>query len=164
MGGQMPKPGEVQPKRAFRVTSVAPERQPSPGFGRRLRAAIIIAANRNEDIAATKLALARELNVSTRTLDRLVAEKRWPSEWEVDRLASLLEVPDWFLRSGFTVDGSAADEERLTLERLDHRLESLEAEMTEAVRLTREALELLRAGQEQGSAASESPLATEHGH
>jgi hypothetical protein len=87
---------------------VARERQPAPGLGRRLRAAIIVAA-RNDEIAAKKVELARELNVSTRTLDRMVAEKRWPSDWEIGRLAELLDVPEGFLRSGFRPDPAEGD-------------------------------------------------------
>jgi predicted DNA-binding transcriptional regulator AlpA len=44
--------------------------------------------------------LARELNLSRRTLDRTLKGERQPREWETARVEELLGLPDWFIRYG----------------------------------------------------------------
>jgi transcriptional regulator with XRE-family HTH domain len=74
--------------------SRAVERLPEPEeVGRRIRAALVLAGKSAEEVAP-------ELNVSARTLERVVAGKRQARDWELRRLAELLDVPEWFLREG----------------------------------------------------------------
>lgn len=82
-----------------------------PGFGRRLRAAIALEAKHQRDTGRVKARVAKELNVSTRTLERMVLDQSPPNDWEVARLAEVLQVPEWFLREGF--NGADAGEEDL---------------------------------------------------
>jgi transcriptional regulator with XRE-family HTH domain len=129
-------------------------------FRRRLKAAMALA-----DMTAAELAVEvrGELMVGQRTVERIMAGKRAPRPWEVARFAEALGVPEEFLLHGprsTPSDGSVADS-RVTLESLDRRLGSLEADVAEAVRLAREALELLRAAQRRTPAELKSPLATE---
>lgn len=61
--------------------------------GRRIRAALALSGQTPEDVA-------EELNVSPRTLSRMIAGDRQARDWELRRLAELLEVPLWFLTDG----------------------------------------------------------------
>jgi hypothetical protein len=69
-------------------------RTDTPALGRRIRAALVLAGRTPQDVAP-------ELNISSRTLERTIQGQRMAREWEIDRLAELLAVPDWFLRDGF---------------------------------------------------------------
>jgi hypothetical protein len=98
-----------------------------PGFGRRLRAALVLSAG-NDEIAALKTELARQINVSPRTFDRIIADERWANDWETEQLSRLLDVPEAFLRSGFQTpeDGGAqADDDPVLVElrALDRKLD-----------------------------------------
>lgn len=55
----------------------------SDDIGRRIRAAFVLAGKAPRDVAP-------ELNVSLRTLDRVIAGDRQPREWELRRLAEIL--------------------------------------------------------------------------
>lgn len=70
--------------------------------GRRIRAALALAGVTSPQVAA-------ELNLSSRTLDRVIAGQRQARDWELRRLSELLDVPEWFLREGFA--GRPSDEE-----------------------------------------------------
>lgn len=96
-----------------------------------------MASPRNEDIGKKKAEIARELNVSTRTLDRMVSEKRWPSDWELERLGFLLDVPPEFLLSGFG-GVTPSDPPGDALEALGRRLEELEARVEQTRTLVAE--------------------------
>jgi transcriptional regulator with XRE-family HTH domain len=66
---------------------------PGDEWGRRVRAALVLRGCDADD-------LARELNISRRTLDRMIAGKRAPRDWETARIEELLELPKWFIRDG----------------------------------------------------------------
>lgn len=77
--------------------------------GRRIRAALVLAGR-------SPLEIAPELNISARTLDRTLSGQRQAREWELQRLAELLEVPYWFLLRGFEglpLDSAATQETEL---------------------------------------------------
>ena len=148
----------------------APYRRPvdfeAPAFGRRVAAA-------REWAGLKPKQLAERLGVSPEAVYRLERGTRLtsPRRAELRLLAETLdqseewllrgESPPWTQRS----TGSALPRgDRASLELLDHRLESLEADVAEVVRLTREALELLRASLQRADVALQSPLASERGH
>jgi hypothetical protein len=79
---------------------------------------------------------APELNISSRTFERLLYGQREARDWEIKRLAELTAVPEWFLREGL----SAANQSELeTVEPALARLEAV------AIDLERAAGEILRA-------------------
>jgi hypothetical protein len=82
--------------------------------GRRVRAALALAERSLEDVAP-------ELNISTRTLGRVLSGERQLRDWELRRLSEILRVPDWFLREGLegqpTLDDLADRELRDELRR-----------------------------------------------
>lgn len=101
---------------------------PLPGFGRRLRAAIVLTAGAEVEISRLKDDLARELNFSVRTLDRLINEQRWPNDFEIERLGTLLDVPAWFLERGFEEDAESSQLGALTgtlMTALDRKIDEL---------------------------------------
>jgi hypothetical protein len=111
----------------------------------RIAAALALADKKPADVAP-------ELNISGRTLERVIAGDRLPREWEVQRLATILEVPLWFLMEGFAGAERPTEDDRLSeLERLlagvdrkldlapasDQRLESIENELRQLVEALR---------------------------
>lgn len=105
-----------------RVGSVArPDRALSP-LGRRVRAALVLSGLTAGDVAP-------ELNISPRTFERLLYGERDPRDWEIARIAELTDVPESFLREGFTPPdlASAEDEEPALL-----RLEAVAMQLEEA--------------------------------
>ncbi len=79
----------------------------SPEWGRRVRAAAVL---RGWELDA----LAVELNVSRRTLNRMIDGTRRPRPWEVARINKLLELPEWFLSEG--LDGRPTSGSEVTAE------------------------------------------------
>lgn len=65
----------------------------SPEWGRRVHAAVVLRDWKLD-------ALAEELNVSRRTLKRVIDGDRRLRPWEVARINELLGLPEWFLRDG----------------------------------------------------------------
>jgi transcriptional regulator with XRE-family HTH domain len=101
-----------------RVGSVSEEE------GRRVRAALALAGKTPEEVAP-------ELNISARTLGRVIAGERQLREWEVQRLATVLEVPPWFLTHGLAGADRPSEDDRLSdLERMvtsiDKKLDTLD--------------------------------------
>lgn len=127
-------------------------------FGRRLLAAMTLA-----DVSADELAerIGPDISIGVSTLHRITAGKRQPRPWEIPVFARELGVPEEFLLHGLPVALATAEtpeSARAALVDLDRRLQSLEGEMAEAVRLGRESLELLeQLVDADGPAASEAP-------
>jgi hypothetical protein len=97
----MPNSGHVQPFLDRRLAPRVARGDPAPGFGRRLRAAIILAVDAQNEVPRLKASVAEQLNISPRTLERMILDQRRPNDWEIRQLAELLKVPEWFLREGF---------------------------------------------------------------
>jgi transcriptional regulator with XRE-family HTH domain len=92
-------------------------------LGLRVRAALVLSGRELSDVA-------EELNISVRTLARVMAGNRQLREWELQRLAALTETPEWFLREGFAgqpKETAAAPDEQLQelKRRIDALLEAL---------------------------------------
>jgi transcriptional regulator with XRE-family HTH domain len=79
------------------------------GFGRRVMAARVLAGLSQAQLAAA-------LNISEKTLQRLLAGKREIKDVEMAALPAVLGVPEWFLRRGF---GGAPDGQQHARERED---------------------------------------------
>jgi excisionase family DNA binding protein len=77
------------------LDEISNERQDPAGdaWGRRVRAALVLRNYDPDD-------LARELNISRRTLDRMLVGLRKPKAWETARVEELLELPPWFISHG----------------------------------------------------------------
>lgn len=99
------------------------------GFGQRVKAGLVLA-----DKTAAEVAPA--LNISARTLERVMQGKREPREWEIQQLALQLAIPEWFLRDGFSGNGlsEVPDRDEL-LRRLAESQERLAEDMAELRRL-----------------------------
>jgi transcriptional regulator with XRE-family HTH domain len=111
----------VQPRS---VAAVPDAWIPDPEMRLRIGAALVLADKKPADVA-------HELNISARTLERVIAGDRLPREWEVQRLATILEVPLWFLMEGFAGASRPTEDDRLSeLERLaggiDRKLDRLD--------------------------------------
>jgi hypothetical protein len=88
-------------------------------IGRRIRAAFLLSDKAPEDVAP-------ELNVSTRTLERVMAGTRQARDWELRRLSELLEVPEWFLREGLAAQPTPDKIREGELAELRRQLEDLD--------------------------------------
>lgn len=116
---------------SWRASAVASAVMPQPSWmadpelPRRIDAAIVSAGRRPADVAP-------ELNVSARTLERVIAGTRLPREWEVKRLAEVLEVPMWFLTEGFAGAARPSEDDRLAelarkIDGLDRKLDVMDS-------------------------------------
>jgi transcriptional regulator with XRE-family HTH domain len=81
--------------------------------GQRIKAALVLAGRTAEEVAP-------ELNVSGRTLNRIIAGERQAREWELDRLADVLAIPAWFLRDGLVQPPADSDDELRDLQARRH--------------------------------------------
>lgn len=95
-----------------------------PELPRRIAAAIVLSGKKTTELAP-------ELNISARTLERVISGERLAREWEVHRLAEILEVPLWFFREGWAGAARPTDDDRLselerTIDRLDRKLQGLD--------------------------------------
>ena len=98
-------------------------------YGRRLKAALVLADRTAADLAQ---AVAGDLHIGLRTIERVMQGKRVPRPWETERFAEALGVPAWFLHEGLEgrpSDLRAADDGQLfrdlsdQLRERDERLE-----------------------------------------
>jgi transcriptional regulator with XRE-family HTH domain len=62
-------------------------------LGRRIQAAVVLSGRTLDDVAS-------ELNVSGKTLTRIMKGQREPRDREIQMLIRALDVPEWFLREG----------------------------------------------------------------
>jgi hypothetical protein len=104
-----------------RVGRVARQDRALSPLGRRVRAAMVLSSLTAGDVAP-------ELNISPRTFERLLYGEREVRDWEIRRLAQLTEVPEAFLRDGFSSPDQLASgsEESVLL-----RLETVAAQLQE---------------------------------
>ncbi len=102
-----------------------PPRAATTDFGRRVRAALVLRDRTIADVAP-------ELNVSARTLERVLQGRRQARDWEIARLAELLEVPETFLRSGFDPEELLSSDQRL--DRIEGLLTGIAADVAEVKR------------------------------
>ena len=91
-------------------------------FGRRLKAALVLADRTAKELEAE---VGAELEIRLTTLQRVMQGKRAPRSWEIDRFAAALGVPRWFLEHGFEASESAGDDQ--TLEELRAVAEQIRA-------------------------------------
>jgi plasmid maintenance system antidote protein VapI len=107
--------------------------------GLRIKAALAIRGRTSAEVAP-------ELNISGRTLERIIAGTRTAREWELHRLAEVLDVPPWFIEEGLegrrqdpalgdVLDVAKNIERKLDVDDLAGRLKLLEAEISRLARL-----------------------------
>jgi hypothetical protein len=75
-------------------------------WGRHVKAALTLA-----DVPIG--VVAQELNMSRKTLERVIRGEREPTTWETRRLAEVLGIPSWFLVEG--LDGLRARQRHATV-------------------------------------------------
>jgi transcriptional regulator with XRE-family HTH domain len=97
-------------------------------FGRRLKAALVLAEMTASELAAE---VGDDLQISVATIERIMQGKRAPKPWEIERFALATRVPESFLRDGLLVSprglsGPEVEESVLP------RLESVAAQLEEA--------------------------------
>lgn len=86
-----------------------------------MRAALVLRGYDADD-------LARELNISRRTLERAMNGERAPRDWETERIEQLLELPDWFIPYGIEcsrlrdMEGISSAQILVALERIEKLL------------------------------------------
>jgi hypothetical protein len=104
-------------------------------FGRRLRAALVLADQTAAGLAA-QVSDVDDLNIGLRTIERIMQGDRVARRPEVLRFAEVLGVPAWFLEQGFDGDESqlqlrlsTADELEAELQRFRTLVDELEDEL-----------------------------------
>lgn len=109
------------PRKASEVTA----------FGRRVAAGRVLAGLSHAE-------LARALNMSEKTLQRLLAGKREIKDKEMVALQEALGVPDWFLRNGLRPgrpnDRDGTDVDRRRHDEIRTRLSAIEEQLRELSR------------------------------